>query len=84
VFDISNLPQLLGPSLNVKINVIYGDTLLHLRDCYCRLDLMTGFETGVRVAAAQPGVAPSALLALGQVPKLLPIIIIQVAVPGPA
>jgi len=45
---------------------------------------MIRFERTVRAAAAQPGVAPSALLALGQVPKLLPIIIIQVALPGPA
>ena len=36
------------------------------------------------VVAAQPGAAVPAFLPVGQLPKLLPIIIIQVAVPGPA
>jgi hypothetical protein len=34
--------------------------------------------------AALPGAAIPAILPVGQLPKLLPIIIIQVAVPGPA
>jgi len=36
------------------------------------------------VVAALPGAPFAAVLPVGQLPKLLPIIIIQVAVPGPA
>lgn len=36
------------------------------------------------VVAALPGAALPVTLPVGQLPKLLPIIIIQVAVPGPA
>jgi len=44
---------------------------------------MTVLESTVGVVSAQPGIATSATLRLGQLPRLLPIII-QVAVPGPA
>ena len=65
------------------INIIYAKTLLHLPNHSVKLDLMIVLESTVGVVSAQPGVAASATLRLGQLPKLLPIII-QVAVPGPA
>jgi hypothetical protein len=45
---------------------------------------MINSERNAGVVAAQPGAAVAAILPVGQLPKLLPIIIIQVAVPGPA
>ena len=65
------------------INIIYAATLLHLRDRSAKLDSMIVLESIVGVASTRPGVAASRTLRLGQLPKLLPIII-QVAVPGPA
>jgi hypothetical protein len=58
-------------------------TLLHLRQCSGKLDSMIVLESSAGVVTALPGVAASATLRLGQLPRLLPIII-QVAVPGPA
>ena len=67
----------------LAISIIYDKTLLHLRKCSGKLDSMIVLESTAAVVSAQPGVAPSATLRLGQLPRLLPIII-QVAVPGPA
>jgi len=44
---------------------------------------MIVLESTAGVVSARPGIAASATLRLGQLPKLLPIII-QVAVPGTA
>ena len=73
----------MGPSINVFISIIYADTPLHLPNCYGTLDLMTRFDSQLGAVSALPGGTVSALLRIGQVPRLLPIII-QVAVPGPA
>lgn len=64
------------------INIFYRITLLHLRKRSAKLDSMISQESN-QAAFAQPGVHASEILLLGQLPKLLPIII-QVAVPGPA
>jgi hypothetical protein len=68
---------------NPAISIIYATTLLHLRQRSGKLDSMIVLESTAGVVSAQPGKARSATLRLGQLPKLLPIII-QVAVPGPA
>ena len=65
------------------ISIIYAFTLLHLRKRSAKLDSMIVLESTAGVVSALPGVAASRTLRLGQLPKLLPIII-QVAVPGPA
>jgi hypothetical protein len=65
------------------INIIYRKTLLHLRQRSGKLDSMIVLESTAGVVSALPGVALSATLRSGQLPRLLPIII-QVAVPGPA
>lgn len=64
------------------MRIIYGDTILHLRRYWATLNSMIEFENYAD-ASAQPGAAASAILGVGQVPRLLSIII-RVAVPGPA
>ena len=71
------------PTTYRGISIIYAKTLLHLPECWDKLDAMIVLESNAGVVPVLPGVAPSATLRLGQLPKLLPIII-QVAVPGPA
>ena len=68
---------------NAVISIIYADTPLHLPDCYGTLDPMTRFESQLGVVRTLPGVAASVLLPVGQLPRLLSIII-RVALPGPA
>ena len=65
------------------ISIIYAYPLLHLRKRSAKLDSMIVLESTASLVCALPGVAASRTLRLGQLPKLLPIII-QVAVPGPA
>ena len=65
------------------ISIIYAFPLLHLRKRSAKLDSMIVLESTAGVVSVRPGVAASRTLRLGQLPKLLPIII-QVAVPGPA
>ena len=67
----------------LTISIIYAFTLLHLRKRSAKLDSMIVLESTAGVVSALPGVAASRTLRLGQLPKLMPIII-QVAVPGPA
>src|ERR1035438_5560074 len=74
-------PGLAAPR-NVFISIIYAHTPLHLPDCYATLDSMTRFESQLGAVSALPGGIVLAFLRIGQVPRLLPIII-QVAVPGP-
>jgi hypothetical protein len=69
---------------NTAINTSYAITLLHLPDHWVNLDSVIISERIAGVVAAPPGAAVPAILPVGQLPKLLPIIIIQVAVPGPA
>jgi hypothetical protein len=70
-------------SSNAFISIIYAVTPLHLPDGYGTLDPMTRFESQLGVARTLPGVAASVLVPVGQLPRLLSIII-RVAVPGPA
>ena len=66
-------------SRNVRIRIIYADTLLHLPDRSANLVPMTRQRT-IGTLPARPGVV--ATLSIGLIPELLPII--TVAVPGPA
>jgi len=68
----------------VCISAFYTTNLLHLPDRSVTLDSMISSDRTAGTALALPGVAVAAILPVGQLPKLLPIIIIQVAVPGPA
>jgi hypothetical protein len=64
---------------NVRINIIYANTLLHLPNRSANLVSMISERT-LGFIPAQPGLG--ATLTIGLLPKLLPII--TVAVPGPA
>jgi len=68
---------------NAYINIIYTNTLLHLPRPWDNLDPMIASKGQASVTRALPSSVTS-VFSSGQVPKLRPIIIIEVVVPSPA